>query len=71
MSSKIKNNEKGSSMHLLTKTCVKRATWKDGKLCCPCGQMLAFQYIMDGENRTFIFPMFKKFTREIESLKKG
>ena len=56
-------------MHLLAKTCVKRAIWKDGKLCCPCGQELAFQYIVDEENKTFVFPRFKKFAREITPLK--
>lgn len=57
-------------MHLLAKTCVKRATWKDGKLCCPCGRELAFQYIIDGENKTFVFPIFKKFTHKIVSRRK-
>ena len=45
--------------------CVKEAHWERGSLNCPCGNILALRYEMDGVSKVFIYPEYRKYEQEI------
>ncbi len=47
------------------KQCVREAVWERGVLRCPCGEILALRYAVDGCVRLYVYPEYKKFHQEI------
>lgn len=45
--------------------CVKESVWENGSLCCPCGEILALRYVIDGTARIYIYPEYRKYRAEI------
>lgn len=51
--------------------CVEEARWEQGVLRCPCGEILALRYVVDGSVRLYVYPEYKKFHQKIAADQEG
>ena len=53
-------------LHMLFhRKCVRKATWDQGVLRCPCGQLVALRYQVGSRTATFVLPRFSRMREEI------